>query len=581
LFPYYINIEIPQYETSTTLKDLISSANASSELLNILANIFSTASRSPVLKAFKNSQNTSLSVVNTLSNSVEEIEQIKDSTNTAIDAIDLLSELISSPELFSENTNYFVGQQTLERQLVTYQLGELSTLSKNEKHISLLNEFSNYLNSTSVFNLEGDDSSEVLQNIFKFSSTSRYSETIAYKIEKSDARGHIISNFWVYADNSIDVINLVDSQIKLSTQYIYAVYEYKMVHGFNYTYSDDRITKIISSETDSDGEETGIYVLEFESSGTTIEQLFETEEDNAFLAANPFATNAQIQVDTSSGDSKYLFDFNVTFSPSLKIIEIPLFAKSLIVKDHPGTSIDIVPYQVLDNSQKIGFHLIKEAYAKRKIPTTLSPAAGLVASQYGMANDLIPSDYITANARTRLSKVDVYRINTRPNSYADFRGNLLKSISMIDDDGFEKSRVICENTVRTNQKYYYIFQFFTQGGMPGTLSEIYEVELVDDGGYKYAIFETIHESDLDLTTFNRTSIEFKKIFQILPNSKHIRLITDDADFGENSYTQLENVNIGDPELEDPIWGKTFKIRLTSKKTGKKIDLNITYNLESG
>ena len=87
-----------------------------------------------------------------------------------------------------------------------------------------------------------------------------------------------------------------------------------MVHGFNYTYSDDRITKIISSETDSDGEETGIHVLEFESSGTTIEQLFETEEDNAFLAANPFATNAQIQVDTSSGDSKYLFDFNVTFS---------------------------------------------------------------------------------------------------------------------------------------------------------------------------------------------------------------------------------------------------------------------------
>ena len=61
----------------------------------------------------------------------------------------------------------------------------------------------------------------------------------------------------------------------------------------------------------------------------------------------------------------------------------------------------------------------------------------------------------------------------------------------------------------------------------------------------------------------------------------MRLVTDDADFTENSYTQLENVNIGDTELEDPIWGKRFKIRLTSKKTGKKIDLNITYNLESG
>ena len=67
----------------------------------------------------------------------------------------------------------------------------------------------------------------------------------------------------------------------------------------------------------------------------------------------------------------------------------------------------------------------------------------------------------------------------------------------------------------------------------------------------------------------------------MPNSSHTQLITEDADFAANSYTQLENVNIGNTDLEDPIWGKTFKLRLTSKKTGKKIDLNITYNLENG
>jgi len=35
-----------------------------------------------------------------------------------------------------------------------------------------------------------------------------------------------------------------------------------------------------------------------------------------------------------------------------------------------------------------------------------------------------------------------------------------------------------------------------------------------------------------------------------------------------------NVDIG--TAADLIWDKTFKIRLTSKKTGKKIDLNVTY-----
>ena len=29
---------------------------------------------------------------------------------------------------------------------------------------------------------------------------------------------------------------------------------------------------------------------------------------------------------------------------------------------------------------------------------------------------------------------------------------------------------------------------------------------------------------------------------------------------------------------EQIWGKRFKFRITSKKTGKKIDLNIKYHL---
>ena len=44
---------------------------------------------------------------------------------------------------------------------------------------------------------------------------------------------------------------------------------------------------------------------------------------------------------------------------------------------------------------------------------------------------------------------------------------------------------------------------------------------------------------------------------------------------QTARSQYDEVDIG--TAEETIWGKTFKIRLTSKKTGKKIDLNITYN----
>jgi hypothetical protein len=54
--------------------------------------------------------------------------------------------------------------------------------------------------------------------------------------------------------------------------------------------------------------------------------------------------------------------------------------------------------------------------------------------------------------------------------------------------------------------------------------------------------------------------------------------TDNVDFEQDAVTQISNLVVG--AAEDLIWGKTFKVRLTSNKTGKKIDLNITYNLRN-
>ena len=57
---------------------------------------------------------------------------------------------------------------------------------------------------------------------------------------------------------------------------------------------------------------------------------------------------------------------------------------------------------------------------------------------------------------------------------------------------------------------------------------------------------------------------------------------ENVDFTQPAHTQMATVrrDIGSPLLEDTIWGETFKFRLTSKKTGRKIDLNIKYNLNS-
>ena len=118
--------------------------------------------------------------------------------------------------------------------------------------------------------------------------------------------------------------------------------------------------------------------------------------------------------------------------------------------------------------------------------------------------------------------------------------------------------------------------------MPGHPSTIIEAELVSDGGYKYAKFDTVDTIDFMVYKFTNKTTSFKKLFQIEPNINHLFLDTTNADFEKNANTQINNVGLGRPdhaaEEAAGLWDKQFKIRLTSKKTGKKTDLNVTFNI---
>jgi hypothetical protein len=135
--------------------------------------------------------------------------------------------------------------------------------------------------------------------------------------------------------------------------------------------------------------------------------------------------------------------------------------------------------------------------------------------------------------------------------------------------------------VRPNQKYYYTFRAINENGIAGEFTPILESELINDGGYVYANFRQLTKEDLITDNISEPLMSFKKLFNVVPNIQHLLLQPNGADFTDSAFSQVENFSLGAEDNEDKIWGKTFKLRLTSRKTGKKIDLNIKFNDSKG
>jgi hypothetical protein len=173
----------------------------------------------------------------------------------------------------------------------------------------------------------------------------------------------------------------------------------------------------------------------------------------------------------------------------------------------------------------------------------------------------------------------IYRMDTPPTSYSDFAGNLRNTLSTLipnKEQIVRATSVAHDETLLPNVKYYYMFRSIDYHGSFSNPTSVYEVELVDDAGAVYLLVKT-HE--FPVVSNDVSSIVMKKFIEIIPSLSQVT-----ADVPANTTvsdpSDLVSVELGDiDEAENRIWDKTFKIRLTSKKTGKKLDFNVTFQKE--
>ena len=173
----------------------------------------------------------------------------------------------------------------------------------------------------------------------------------------------------------------------------------------------------------------------------------------------------------------------------------------------------------------------------------------------------------------------VYRTTKLPTSYSNFSDSLLTSVSTIyeEETGKRANSTSYTDSIEPNTKYYYTFRSTDIHGHFSNPTAVYQVEIINDAG---TIIPSIEIIDMEEESNKDSSKALKSLIHIVPrmtqavvNESLSGLVGETATVVSDSSRPVLGV-----ETETP-WGKTFKIRLTSRKTKRKIDINVTFGTE--
>ena len=228
--------------------------------------------------------------------------------------------------------------------------------------------------------------------------------------------------------------------------------------------------------------------------------------------------------------------------------------------DYPplDPEIEIVPFIDVANQVKIN---LNTSTGMKTVPAIIFSATEETdKNQLKLAQNKNPDDtLITFQSDEPNTSFEIYRLDFKPSSYTDFLGNRLALIST--ENSSAGSYL---DTIEQNKKYYYVARGVDFHNHVSNPTPLYEVEIINDNGL---IIPVINVVDFDKQeNLKQSSKSFKRYLKIQPALRH-RLIN-------NEKLAANQIQLGNDEIKP--WNRKFKIRITSKSTGKKIDINLAF-----
>jgi hypothetical protein len=190
-------------------------------------------------------------------------------------------------------------------------------------------------------------------------------------------------------------------------------------------------------------------------------------------------------------------------------------------------------------------------------------------------NNLIKSKGTDRNGRLLFKtddenrKFQIFRLEERPKSYKDFDQQIRREIDL---QG-KYAGATYRDRLLPNKKYYYTFRSMDVHDNLSNPSPVYEVVVNDQAGFIFPEFKVIQLEDKDYYQYTQS---FRKYLEIKPSFENTIIDTDITDNFKSAY----GLGLGGVAPlgsgVDNAWGKKFKVRITSKSSGKKVDINFDF-----
>lgn len=177
------------------------------------------------------------------------------------------------------------------------------------------------------------------------------------------------------------------------------------------------------------------------------------------------------------------------------------------------------------------------------------------------------------NYETQKGEYEIYRMEKQPLSYLDVGANARLTTV---EGSFGATMAHFTDTISAFKKYYYIIRCINIYRYASNPSPIYEVEMTKDANDTFLHVNTVGFYVPDQNNYMRTK-SMAKLLQIIPSSYQTTVDPVAPDLSNiTNPDELPDLGIVDKKIWDA--NTKFKIRLTSTKTGKKIDLNLKFKL---